>query len=301
MHFFSSSPPPVSDASDDHYHVPMSVGSQRAMWASMAIFAVSIVTIGGYTAYHQLVMPAPVELGGALSAELVPAAEAIHPVPGTANEPPSPALAPIAMQPAVPAVTAPVAPPPSVAPSVTAPVAPPPTAAQPLAITSAPNSMPVAPVTAPAPPPTAAPTHTPEAVEAEQPKGDVAPATQAASAPTTTLPSYEELIGVGQAFARKGRNRQALEAYQRALDAQPSAAAALAGIAYVHLNAGDPGLAKLFAARAVESDPTSSQGWIVLGAALELLGDRAAARAAYRRCATEAVGAYALECRQLAH
>jgi hypothetical protein len=305
MHFFSSSPPPVSDASDDHYHVPMSVGSQRAMWASMAIFAVSIVSIGGYTAYHQLVMPAPVELGGALSAELVPAAEAIHPVPSSVSEPPPPVLAqaPVASQPATPPIIAPIEPPSSAAPIVPAPVEAPPAAAQPLAITSAPHSMPVAPaITAPAtPPPTAAPMQAPKAVEAEQPTADVAPATQAASAPTTTLPSYEELIGVGQAFARKGRNSQALEAYQRALDAQPSAAAALAGIAYVHLNSGDPGLAKLFATRAVESDPRSSQGWIVLGAALELLGDRAAARAAYRKCATEAVGAYALECRQLAH
>jgi hypothetical protein len=292
MHFFSSSPPPVSDAGEDHYHVPMSAGSRRAMWASLAILAVSIVTIGGYTAYHQLVMPAPVELGGGLSTELV-LAEPIHPVPPSVSQPvpPALALAPVATEPALPTTPAPVELPPA--------------AAQPLAITSAPNSVPSAPVIAPVtPPPSAAPalaTQTPKAVEPERPTAEVARATQAESAANTTLPSYEELISVGQAFARKGRNNQALEAYQRALDAQPSAAAALAGIAYVHLNAGDSGLAKLFAARAVESDPTNSQGWIVLGAAHELLGERAEARAAYRRCATEAVGGYALECRRLAH
>jgi Flp pilus assembly protein TadD len=114
------------------------------------------------------------------------------------------------------------------------------------------------------------------------------------------LPSYDDLVEVGRAFARKGRNEQAREAFQRALDAQPNASPALAGMAFVYLNMGDRGLAKLFATRALDADPTNSQGWIVLGASLEMLGDRAGAREAYRKCATDAVGSYVGECRNLA-
>ena len=292
VNFFSSSPPPVSDAGDDHYHVPMSVGSRRAMWASLAIFAVSLVSIGSYSIYQQFVMPAPVELGGPLSAELavptpLPVAESMRPSPSAASVPSGTALPA-----AAPLGNAPTAIEGALAEAVAAPVNP-----TPVEVQASPQAMPAV---APPPATPAQPT-----VAAEPAPNQLAPAASApvrdgAPAATDTLPSYEELIGVAAAFARKGRNRQALEAYQRALDAQPTAAAALAGIAYVHLNAGDQGLAKMFAERAVESDPTNSQGWIVLGAARALLGERAAAREAYRKCATEAVGSYVLECQRLA-
>ena len=111
---------------------------------------------------------------------------------------------------------------------------------------------------------------------------------------------YADLIEVGHEFARKNRTNEALEAFRRALDLEPNGVAALGGIAYVYLNLNDAATAKLYATRTLQSDPTDSQGWIVLGAALEQLGDRLAAREAYRRCATEGTGSYVAECRALA-
>ena len=58
--------------------------------------------------------------------------------------------------------------------------------------------------------------------------------------------------------------------------------------------------AKQFGARAVEVDPTNAEGWIVLGAALESLRDRAGARDAYTKCAELGTGPYAHECKRLA-
>jgi hypothetical protein len=69
---FFSSPPPAADGLDDdedafdeHEVLRMSRGSRRAMWASLGLFGTSVLAIGGFIAYHQLVMPAPVELTGA--------------------------------------------------------------------------------------------------------------------------------------------------------------------------------------------------------------------------------------------
>jgi hypothetical protein len=68
MEFFSAPPPapelPAEEEDDDIPALHMSRASKRAMWATIAIFAVSVVAIGSYTAYEQLVVPAPVELSG---------------------------------------------------------------------------------------------------------------------------------------------------------------------------------------------------------------------------------------------
>jgi tetratricopeptide (TPR) repeat protein len=42
---------------------PMGRGARRAMWAALSMFSVSSLAIGGFVAYHRLVMPVPVELG----------------------------------------------------------------------------------------------------------------------------------------------------------------------------------------------------------------------------------------------
>jgi hypothetical protein len=318
-HFFSSPPPEPNDALEEPYHVPMSVGSRRAMWSSVWIFGIALSGIGGYTAYQQLVMPAPVELGSSVTADLVPGVPA--PIPTTIPVGPAPARAATAAQVPIEPLHAEA----SRAIAQAAPLV----AATPLDTT--PAEVPAAP---------AAPAHvielpaeniagerlaaaTPEA-QAPAAAAIVAPpsaavaATAARTAPGAvaapqavaqvaepeasggTLPSYDDLVEVARGFARKGRNDQAREAFQRALDAQPNASPALAGMAYVYLNMGDRGMAKLFATRALDADPTNSQGWIVLGAALEMLGDRAGARDAYRKCATDAVGSYVGECRNLA-
>jgi tetratricopeptide (TPR) repeat protein len=371
-HFFSSPPPEPSDALDEPYHVPMSVGSRRAMWSSLGIFAVAVIGIGGYTVYQQFVMPAPVELGSPLSPDALPA-----PVPPIAAAlPVSPAPSQALSAAAAPEVAAQasdgqparplaVAAAPAEAELAVAPASAPAAAAEPapvLAVAAAPSSgtplsaadpsnpsaRALAPASAPqaaaqasatalqapteaaaaqavgaitpppsaavgaiAPPPSAAlgaaahvPAATdpaaPSAVVEQSPTPAVAAHVAEPEASGATPPSYDELLEVGQAFARKGQNDQAREAFQRALEAQPNAAPALAGMAYVYLNMGDRGMAKLFATRAVDADATNSQGWIVLGAALDMLGDHAGARDAYRKCASDGVGSYVSECRSLA-
>ena len=325
--FFSKSP---TRDYDDHepYQVPMSATSRRAMWASLGIFAVSIIGIGGYTAYHQLIMPTPVELGS----DAAPIATV---VPPTAAEMAPPARLDVEREPravsrdqantttaqgaaglrAGAVVPADQDSPTSSAPGLASDGLEPeavrtaalqnnraqqgldddavaPAAAQANAVQTEADALSTS--------VGAQPPSEPSGVDSAPSAAPVVRATAVGVRDVPMLaPSYDELISVGVSFARKGRNREALEAYQRALNARPTAAAALAGIAYVHLNSGDNALAKVFAQRAVESDPTNSQGWIVLGAALDQLGDRTAAREAYRRCASDGVGSYVLECRRL--
>ncbi|MFI5307343.1 MAG: hypothetical protein ACHQ53_08325 [Polyangiales bacterium] len=74
----------------------------------------------------------------------------------------------------------------------------------------------------------------------------------------------------------------------------------VAAASYIQLNAKHNLRARELAERAVALDDTSSEAWIVLGAARGALGDHRGAREAYRSCAERAVGEYALECRRLA-
>ena len=112
-------------------------------------------------------------------------------------------------------------------------------------------------------------------------------------------PSFDVLLEQAESLSRRGQSAEAVAAFERALQRQPGAAAALAGKAYAHLNLNDQRSAKALAEQAVAADPTSSRAWIVLGAAEELLGSRSAAQAAYRQCAAQGVGRYVDECRKL--
>ena len=70
-------------------------------------------------------------------------------------------------------------------------------------------------------------------------------------------------------------------------------------MAFDYLNKGRNAQAADYAARAVESNPRNSEGWIVLGAAKHELGDRKAAREAYKQCVEQGVGEYVAECRRM--
>src|SRR5262249_12120657 len=130
-----------------------------------------------------------------------------------------------------------------------------------------------------------------------------ATATAAPTAPpaTTTAsdPQTSELLASANALYDRGQRRAALAAYQQVIARAPNTAEALSKIAFIYLDTRDNEHARSYAARAVEVDPKSSEGWIVLGAANEGLGDRVAARTAYRTCAALGTGPYALECRRL--
>jgi hypothetical protein len=152
---------------------------------------------------------------------------------------------------------------------------------------------------APVAPSVAEPAARPQPVAAPTPVAAAEPAPSAVPA-ANVGPSYEDLMDVGRTLGNGGRRKDAIEAYQRALALRPDAAEPLARLANFELNAGNAAAAKSYAARAVISDPTNAEGWIVLGAAHQALGDHAASAIAYRKCAALGVGAYATECQQLA-
>jgi Flp pilus assembly protein TadD len=70
-------------------------------------------------------------------------------------------------------------------------------------------------------------------------------------------------------------------------------------LAFNHLNRGDNARARDFAARAAALDARSSEAWIVLGAARDALGERTAAREAYKSCVELGHGDYVTECRRM--
>jgi hypothetical protein len=305
--FFSSNPPAgaLDVWEDDHPAPSMSKSSRRAMYATLLIFGVSLLVIGGFAAYHQWIMPTPVELGGPLGASLPAPAQPLASATQGELAPAVVAPAAIALPAALPASTP--TPPPSAAVAIAAPAAP---------------QLQEAPPAEPAPQPSAAALHvlTAPAAAARAPVA-VAAAPRAADRASTrpavrtvasaaglgdgsrreVAQSYGDLLSAGQALNRRGQRKQALEAYHRALALQPSGAEALSRIAYIHLNAGDNRLAKEYAGRAVAASPSSSEGWIVLGAALAGLGDKVGAQSAYHKCAVLGTGTYARECQQLAH
>jgi hypothetical protein len=263
--FFSRPHADPLEAWDDAPLPGMEHGSRRAMYATLAIFGVSALVVGGYVAYARLVMPVPAELGR--SSGLPPSvAIATAPVPSPSYVPAREPTAP--PQPSTTAI------------NTIAAVAPVQAVAAATVVAQAAEDLPSG-----GPAPTAAPA--------------VAPAVAPAPARAPTDPALSEMLASANALYEHGKRREALTAYQGALAHDPNAPDALSKVAYIYLDKGDNARARRFAARAVELDPSSSEGWIVLGAALEALGDRSAARTAYRTCAGLGSGSYATECRKL--
>jgi hypothetical protein len=276
---FFSVPPEASayDEWEEGSPLPMTAGARRAMYATFAIVGTSVLLLGGYVAYQRVVMPVPVDLGAAAT---MPSATEVTPL----------AQAPVAHAPSLPSAS------PAPHPSAAEPA---PGAAGGQAALPPPSGAMPEPEPEPA---VAVPTEveavvTPTAPMAEAeppPVPEVTPMAAAPSAPVTAL--LEE----ANALYARGQHKQALAAYEAVVEADPYAAPALSRIAYLRLNAGDDARAREYANRAVELDPTSSEGWIVLGAARAALRDRDGARAAYRQCAEVGQGAYLAECRKLA-
>jgi DNA-binding response OmpR family regulator/Flp pilus assembly protein TadD len=131
--------------------------------------------------------------------------------------------------------------------------------------------------------PGAAPTvHAPEAREGE------------------TATQLQALVRQAHALEEQGKPRQALELYEQAIALDPNDPTVLGRLAFGYLNRGENEQAGEYAARAVAMDPTSSEGWIVLGAARHALGDARGARDAYRKCVEVGKGPYVEECRRVA-
>jgi predicted Zn-dependent protease len=234
------------------------------MYATLALLGGSLLLLMGYLAYHRLIMPVPVELGagGGMPTVEIARTDSAEPRP----------LPPLHVSAPVPAPRPPA----------------------PAATTGAVTAAPPAPASA-----TAAPTTAASAPE-QAPAGPAPSAAATAQPPATDNGEAASMLQAAHALYERGRRKEALAAYEQVLALDPQAPAALSRIAYLHLDSGDDALAQQYAARAVELDPTSSEGWIVLGAAREALRDRAGARDAYQRCAATGVGPFAAECRRLA-
>jgi len=109
----------------------------------------------------------------------------------------------------------------------------------------------------------------------------------------------ERLIAEGRELEQSGKRTQAMALYDRALAITPNDPELLSRMAFNHLNRGDNKSAEDFAARAAAVDPTSSEAWIVLGAARDGQGNRTGARDAYKRCVELGRGDYVEECRRM--
>jgi Flp pilus assembly protein TadD len=281
--FFRHPDKPVIDVWEDGPIIhTMSRGSRRAMFTSIGIFAISMLGIGAYSAYHNLIMPAPVELAGS---------SPIEPTLPLAPEPAPIAQAQLAPSPVAPSPLAAASGTPGASitrgedDSASTQAA---STAGPAAVAQAPAAAPRATVQPAAPPERAV------AVAA----GTDSPASVATSG-DHARPTYDELLAVGRSFSKRNRRTEAVEAFQRALIQSPEASTALSGLGYVYLNAAENRRAQEYAERAVEADASNAEGWIVLGAARELLGDKSGAMAAYRKCVEQGKGAYLLQCRQV--
>jgi tetratricopeptide (TPR) repeat protein len=350
--FFERSETP-DEVFDDSYVIhQLSRGSRRAMYASLGIFAVSVVCIGGYSIYQNWVMPAPVELGATLAD--IPAV----PVPAPANAAaaaarwqaaqPAPQLAAVAAtapgtetqlsaatRAAVDAPVQTASQTPSSPAQLTGSQAAEPAiqqgsmiamlAARPAAASDASEGVASAHLRATAQAasvgsqaihaePEAKPVESAaRPVARDQALAVVPDEMQVASAaepdhpsgglPTSASggPTYDELVEVGRVLSKKNRRVEASEAFRRALIQSPHGSAALSGLGYVYLNADERQHAREYAQRAVQADARNAEGWIVLGAALESLGDRAGARDAYRNCVEWGQGPYLVECRKVSH
>jgi len=348
-HAFFEQSDELADELDEHEVIhQLSRGSRRAMYASVGIFAVSIVAIGGYSIYQNWIMPAPVELGASTldipAVPIAPAPSALPqgfvqhrsaaalqaPVaetetqllaatnPASVNAPAQQVVAAQAPAAAAASTGSVVAQARTLAPSVASALVVP--AADPAAATPAPATAELKPVVQPAnvqfantvaPAPAAKPVEvalavTKLAVPLSAAKAELAvkPDTDAPTdeeAPSATGgPTYDELVSVGRALTKKNRRGEASEAFRRALAQSPQGSAALSGLGFVYLNADEKQNAKEYAQRAVQADASNAEGWIVLGAALEMLGDRAGAKDAYRNCVERGQGPYLNECRRVA-
>jgi hypothetical protein len=273
--FFSSPPPaPVYDhfgdlsaSTGEHEGLPRR-NTKRGMYVTLSILALGVLIIGGFLVYNKLVMPTPEDLG--------PPAVAL-PTPDTLRNLGQHVAAVDAQRQPEPSEAAPV-PAPAAAPAAPAAIpalVPEPAAPAPAPAAEAAPAEPVAPEPAPAPavePPAAA-------------EGDAA---------------YQELVAAAR---KQGFKRQAEASYLQALGVNPQGIEALSGLAMLYLNQGKNAQARDRARQAVAIAPNSAEGWIVLGAALDALGERVAARDAYQKCAglpLDGDGArYVGECKRL--
>jgi predicted Zn-dependent protease len=123
--------------------------------------------------------------------------------------------------------------------------------------------------------------------------------TEPSGATQTAASRTEQSIATAQELESQGKTKQAMDVYENAIAQTPANSALLSRLAFMYLNQGRPTDAIAYAQRAIQADQSNSEGWIVLGAARYELGDRKAAKEAYRSCAELGRGAYVVECKRM--
>jgi Flp pilus assembly protein TadD len=99
--------------------------------------------------------------------------------------------------------------------------------------------------------------------------------------------------------AQNARGSKAIEAYKKALEANPNGAKALSELAFMLLNRGKNKEAAEYAEQAVVANPSDAKAWVTLGAARQTMGQRSKAMKAYRNCVDQGEGRYVRECRSM--
>ena len=148
--------------------------------------------------------------------------------------------------------------------------------------------------TVPAPPPAQEPE--PATVPAHAPATDPLPDPNAINPKTGVADTYEAHLALGRRLKRGSR---AVAAYRRAIELNPEGDEALAELGRLMLGRQRTREASNLAQRATAIDPTNALGWITLGAARQMRGDRDGARQAYQSCARLGSGPYVKECRAM--
>jgi hypothetical protein len=264
--FFSQPPPAAAhegfeDVLGDHEGEPEPLPTtKRGMQLTLGIALLGLVLIGGFLVYNKLLMPTPEDFGP--SEVALPTPDMLRAAPPVDDPGPQPEHVQNAE-------------PPQVAPGVEPAVEPLPEPA------SAENQVPAEGAEPPGAPGSEPPA---EAVSAP-----------AETAPREPLPGYLSELETAR---RLGFRRSAEQAFLRALAIDPQGGDALSGLAMLYLNQGKNEKARERAQQAVTADPQNTEGWIVLGASLSVLGDPAEARKAYQECAG-LEGKYAVECRRM--
>ncbi len=129
-----------------------------------------------------------------------------------------------------------------------------------------------------------------------EPRSAAEPAVPSIYAPTGAPDTFEAQLELARRLKRGSR---ATAAYRRAIELNPESSDALSELARLMLERQHAREAAELAGRATKLDPTNALGWVTLGAARQLRGDRQGATEAYQRCVARGRGKYVSECRAM--
>lgn len=141
----------------------------------------------------------------------------------------------------------------------------------------------------------------PEPAEGSEPASESAlepePTKEPSIYPATgALDTYEAQLALARKLKRGSR---AVAAYRRAIELDPQSSPALAELARLMLARQNTREAAELAERATAIDPSNALGWVTLGAARQMRGDRQGAHQAYQTCVKLGRGGYVGECRAM--